>query len=219
MQVYPSRKNNAAFLYTKLMPALNSRPLLSNLDQGPAEYLEVPDPISAQSYHPLALLALTTSPSIGSRPAKYAQLLVKKAAVQLAYNEIENLRASSMDPEDTRILKLTARNLANFASTINPNTVGDGSLGVALSDTWDLLDKLLRKITFASSKAIDQSSHGLTSSSMNDDFAQGRIVSMKTHAGSAAHPLFGRLRKDDYEQVVKNLMGDPKPDPILIPAV
>jgi hypothetical protein len=219
MQVYPSRKNNAAFLYTKMLPALNSRPLLSNLDQGPAEYLEVPDPISAQSYHPLALLALSSSPSIGSRPTKYAQLLVKNAAVQLAFSEIENFRASSMDPEDTRILKLTARNLANFGSTINPNTVGDGSLGATLSDTWDLLDKLLRKITFASSKAIDQSSHGLTSASMNDDFAQGRIVSMKTHAGSAAHPLFGRLRKDDYEQVVKNLMGDPKPDPILIPAV
>jgi hypothetical protein len=219
MQVYPSRKNNASFLYTKLMPSLNSRPLLSNLDQGPAEYLEVPDEISSQSYHPLALLALTTSPDLVSRTSKYVQLLVKNAAVELAYRDIENLPPSSMDPEDTRILKLTGRNLANFASTINPNTVGDGTLGATLSETWDLLDKLLRKISSASSKAIDQSSHGLTAAAMNDDFAQGKIISMKTHSGSAAYPLFGRLRTDNYDQVVKELMGDPKPDPILIPPV
>jgi hypothetical protein len=219
MQVYPSRKNNAAFLYTKLLPALNARPLLSNLDQGPAEYLEVPDPISAQSYHPLALLALTTTPSIGARPSKYAQLLVMNAAVDLAYNEIERCPPSSMDPEDTRILKLTARNLANFASTINPNTVGDGSLGASLSDTWDLLDKLLRKINYTASKSTDHTTHGLSASAMNDDFAQGKIISMKSHAGSAAHPLFGRLRKDDYPEVVKRLMGEQRPDPIVIPAV
>lgn len=219
MQVYPSRKNNAAFLYTKLMPSLNSRPLLSNLDQGPADYLEVPDPIPAQSYHPLARLALTTIPQLGMRPAKYSQLLVMNAAVDLAYAEIERAPPSSMDPEDTRILKLTARNLANFASTINPNTVGDGTLGAGLSDTWELLDRLIRKINYASSKPMDQYSHGLSASAMNDDFAKGRILSLKTGAGSAAHPLFGRLRRDDYDEVVKRLMGDPRPDPIVIPPV
>lgn len=219
MQVYPSRKNNAAFLYTKLLPALNSRPLLSNLDQGPAEYLEVPDPISAQSYHPLAKLALTSTPAVGNRSSKYSSMLVMNAAVNLAYNEIESLGPSSMDPEDSRILKLTGRNLANFASTIDPNTIGDGSLGGSLSDTWETLDRLLKKISIASSKPMDQYSHGLSVAAMNDDFAQGKIVSMNSHAGSAAHPLFGRLRRDNYDEVVKNLMGDPRPDPILIPAV
>jgi hypothetical protein len=219
MQVYPSRKNNAAFLYTKLLPALNSRPLLSNLDQGPAEYLEFPDAISAQSYHPLACLALTTTPAAGFRSSKYATHIVMNAAAELAYREIEKCGPSSMDPEDSRILKLAGRNLANFASTIHVNTVGDGTLGATLSDTWDLLDKMLKKINFAASKPMDQFTHGLSVSAMNDDFAQGKIVSMKTHAGSAAHPLFGRLRRDNYAEVVKNLMGDPRPDPILIPAV
>ena len=219
MQVYPSRKNNAAFLYTKLMPALNSRPLLSNLDQGPAEYVEVPDPISVQSFHPLARLALTTTPATGFRSSKYTSLLVMNAAADLAYSEIEKFGPSSMDPEDSRILKMTGRNLSNFASSINPNTIGDGSLGASLSDTWDLLDKLLKKINYSSSKAMDQYSHGLSVSAMNDDFAQGKIVTMKTNAGAAAHPLFGRLRRDNYAEVVKSLMGDPRPDPILIPAV
>jgi hypothetical protein len=219
MQVYPSHKNNAAFLYTKLLPALNSRPLLSNLDQGPSEYLEVPDEISAQSYHPLARLALTSSPATGTRSSKYATLLLMNAAVQLAYGEIEHAPPSSMDPEDTRILKLAGRNIANFASTIHPNTVGDGSLGASLSDTWDLLDKLLKKINFSSAKPMDQYSHGLTAAAMTDDFSKGKIVSMRTGAGSAAFPLFGRLRRDNYEEVVKRLMGDPRPDPILIPAV
>ncbi len=219
MQVYPSHKNNASFLYTKLLPALNSRPLLSNLDQGPSEYLEVPDEISAQSYHPLARLALTSSPATGTRSSKYATLLLMNAAVQLAYDEIEHAPPSSMDPEDTRILKLAGRNIANFASTIHPNTVGDGSLGASLSDTWDLLDKLLKKINFSSAKPMDQYSHGLTATAMTDDFSKGKIVSMRTGAGSAAFPLFGRLRRDNYEEVVKRLMGDPRPDPILIPAV
>jgi hypothetical protein len=219
MQVYPSRKNCASFLYTKLLPSLNSRPLLSNLDQGPADYLEVPHPISAQSYHPLAILALTSTPSAQARPSKYTKLLVMNAAVDLAYGEIANAAPSSMDPEDTRILKLTGRNLANFASTINPNTVGDGSLGASLSDTWDLLDKLLKKINFASSKPTDQYSHGLSASAMNDEFSKGKILSLTSGAGSAAHPLFGRLRRDNYDEVVKNLMGEPRPDPIVIPAV
>ena len=219
LQVYPSRKNNAAFVYTKLLPALNARPLLSNLDQGPAEYLEVPNPISAQSYHPLALLALTCTPGVGRRSSKYSQLLVKSAAMDLVYAEIERAPPSSMDPEDTRILKLAGRNLANFASTMDPMTCGDSTLGASLSDTWDLLDKVLKKINFSASKPMDQYSHGLSASAMSDDFAKGTIVSLKTGAGSAAFPLFGRLRRDNYEEVVKRLMGDPRQDPILIPPV
>jgi hypothetical protein len=45
------------------------------------------------------------------------------------------------------------------------------------------------------------------------------IKSLRTDAGSAAFPFFGRLRRGDYENVVKRLMGEPRPDPILIPAV
>jgi hypothetical protein len=141
------------------------------------------------------------------------------AAVDLAYAEIERAPPSSMDPEDTRILKLTGRNLANFASTMNANTVGDGTLGQSMSSTWDLLDKLQRKLGVTASKAMDQYSRGLSKSVLNDDFSKGSIKSLRTDAGSAAFPLFGRLRRDDYENVVKKLMGEPRPDPILIPAV
>jgi hypothetical protein len=219
MQVYPSKKNCAEFLYTKLLPSLNARPLLSNLDLGPSDFLEPPDEIAEASYHPLAALALTTTPSAGARPSKYASLLVMNAAVDLAYAEIENAPPSSMDPEDTRILKLSGRNLANFSSTIDPNTVGDRSLGPSLSNTWDLLDKLLKKLNLASSKPMDQHSHGLTASALNDEFSKGIIPTPRTDAGSAAYPLFGRLRTDNYENTVKELMGNPRPDPILIPAV
>ena len=219
LQVYPSRKNNAAFVYTKLLPALNSRPLLSNLDQGPVEYLEVPGTIPAQSYHPLALLGLTSSPAAGCRPSKYSTLLVMKAAVDLAFSEIERVPPSSMDPEDTRILKLTGRNLANFASTLSPNSVGDNSLGTSLSDTWDLLDSLLKKLNFSASKPVDQYNHGLTTAALTDEFAKGQILSLATGPGSAAFPLFGRLRRDNYDETTKDLMGEPRQDPILIPAV
>lgn len=219
MQVYPSRKNTAEFLYTKLLPALNSRPLLSNLDQGPAEYLEVPDAISASTMHPLAKLAITTTPSVGQRSSKYSTLLLMSGALQLAYKEIEHKSAHSLDPEDTRILKLAGRNVANFASTMDPSKVGDSSLLAGLSMTWDLLDRYLKKINFTASRSMDQYSHGLSKSAMSDDFSKGRILALQTSAGSAAHPFFGRLRRDDYENVVKRLMGDPRQDPILIPAV
>lgn len=219
MQVYPSKANTAIFLYEKLLPALNAQPLRSNLDQGPAEYLEMPDPISASTYHPLARLAMTTTPQMGARPSKYSSLLLMNAAADLAYAEVENAPPASMDPEDTRILKLTGRNLANFASTLESSTVGDGTLGQSLSSTWDLLDKLHKKISSTASRAMDQYSHGLSKSALSDEFSKGSIKSMRTDAGSAAFPLFGRLRRDDYENVVKKLMGDPRPDPILIPAV
>jgi len=128
IQVYPSKRNSAKFLYTKLLPSLNVQPLLSNLDQGPHEFLEPPDEISALSFHPLARLVLTTTPSIGANPAKYSALL------DLTYAEIENAPPYSMDPEDSRILKLTGRNLANYASTIDPLSVGNGfSLGLPQS--------------------------------------------------------------------------------------
>jgi hypothetical protein len=207
MQVYPSKNNAAEFLYTKLLPSLNSQPLRSNFDQGPAEYLEIPDPIASSSFHPLAKLALTTTPQSGMRTSKYSSLLLMTAAVDLAYTEIERAPPSSMDPEDTRILKLTGRNLANFASTMNANTVGDGTLGRSLSSTWDLLDKLQKKLGTTASKAMDQYSHGLSKSAQNDDFSNGTIRSLRTDTGSAAYPLFGRLRRDDYENVVKKNDG------------
>lgn len=219
MQVYPSKRNNAFFLYTKLLPALNSQPLRSNFDQGPADYWAVPDKLSAASYHPLAKLALTTTPQVGARTSKYSTLMLMNTVVELAFSEIELAPASSMDPEDTRILKLTGRNLANYASTLNASTAGDGTLGATLSRTWDLLDRLHRKINFTSAKPMDQYSHGLSKAALSDDFSKGLIKSMRAEAGSAAFPLFGRLRRDDYENVVKKLMGDPRPDPILIPPV
>jgi hypothetical protein len=82
-----------------------------------------------------------------------------------------------------------------------------------------LLDKLHKKINFSASKPMDQYSHGLSKSAQNDSLSKGTITSMRAEAGSAAFPLFGRLRCDDYENVVKKLMGDPRPDPILIPPV
>lgn len=219
MQVYPSKNNTAEFLYTKLLPSLSSQPLRSNFDQGPAEYLEIPDPIASSSFHPLARLAMTTTPQTGTRTSKYSTLLLMNAAVDLAYAEIELAPLSSMDPEDTRILKLTGRNLANYASTMDASTVGDGTLGQSMSSTWDLLDKMQKKLGVTASKAMDQYSHGLSKSAKIDDFSKGTIKSLRTDAGSAAYPLFGRLRRDDYENVVKRLMGEPRPDPILIPAV
>lgn len=219
LQVYPNKANTAEFLYTKLLPALNAQPLRSNLDQGPAEYVEIPDPISASTFHALARLAMTTTPQNGMRTSKYSSLLLMNAAVDLAYAEIENAPPASMDPEDTRILKLTGRNLANYASTMDGNTVGDGTLGQSLSSSWDLLDKLHKKISVTASRSMDQYSHGLSKSALSDEFSKGHIKSTRTDAGSAAYPLFGRVRRDDYENVVKKLMGEPRQDPILIPAV
>ncbi len=219
MQVYPDKKNNAEFLYTKLLPALNSRPLWSNLDLGPSEFLKVPDKITRQNFHFLARLALTTVPVAGARPSQYSTLLLMNAAVDLAYRSIENAPPGSMDPEDTRILTLSGRNLSNFASTLNGNTVADGTLGSALSSTWDLLDKLLKKLKYSSSKPMDQHSHGMPPSALTDNFSKGIVSSLRVEPGLASHPFFGRFRRDNYALVVKELMGAQRPDPILIPAV
>ena len=229
MQVYPSKRNNAEFLYTKLLTSLNSRPLLSNKDSGPAEFFYPPATASAAAqYHQLALLALTTIPELNSPSSKYSQLLVRNAAVEIAYRGIADARPSSMDPEDSRILQLTARNLSNYASTLDPKELGMlngggddmNALGGALNYTWDLLDRLLGKLAVASSKPLDQHSAQVGGGGGGDEqFGKGLLKSLRADEGSAAHPLFGRLRRDNYDEVVKALMGDPRPDPILIPAV
>ena len=219
LQVYPSKKNDAEFLYTRLLPALNSRPLRSNLDLGPGEFMEVPDAILAKSYHFLARLALTTIPANGARPSRYSSLILMNSAIELCYLSIAHLGPSSMDPEDSRILKLSGRNLANHASNLDMNSIGDGTLGATLSSCWEMLDKLLKKLNYAASKAIDQHSHGLSKEAETDAFSKGTMLSLKVEEGSAAHPFFGRIRTDNYDQVVKELMGEMRPDPILIPAV
>lgn len=219
MQVYPDKKNNADFLYTRLLPALNSRPLLSNLDQGPSEFMQVPDKITRKNFHYLARLALTTIPVVGARPSQYSTLLLMNAAVDAAFQSIKNAPPGSMDPEDTRILKLSGRNLANFASSLDPNVVADGTLGSALSSTWELLDNLLQKLNYSSSKPMDQHSHGMPASALTDSFSKGLVSSTRVEPGLAAHPFFGRFRRDNYDKVVKELMGEQRPDPILIPAV
>jgi len=164
MQVYPSKRNTAEFLYTKLLPALNSRPLASNKDTGHAEYFYPPaTTLAAKNYHQLALLGLTSIPELNAPSSKYSSLLVRNAAVEIAYRGVADAPPSSMDPEDVRILKLTARNLANFASTMDSSSVGDSGdgmqlLGGALHQTWNLLDKLLGQLSIASSKPLDQHS-------------------------------------------------------------
>jgi hypothetical protein len=219
MQVYPDKKNTAEFLYTKLLPALNSRPLWSNLDLGPSEFLQIPDKIARQNFHFLARLALTTVPVAGARPSQYSTLLLMNAAVDLAFRSIESAPPGSMDPEDTRILTLSGRNLSNFSSTLDGNTVADGTLGSALSSTWDVLDKLLTKLKYAASKPMDQHSHGMPPSALTDSFSKGVVSSLRVEPGLASHPFFGRFRRDNYADVVKELMGEQRPDPILIPAV
>ena len=186
---------------------------------GPAEFLEPPDPLYASNYLFLARVALTTVPSPGARSSKYTTLLVKNAAVDLAYQSIEDLAPGSKDPEDTRILKLSGRNLANYASTIEPNTVSDGSLGSSLSMTWELLDRLHKKLNFSASKPMDQHSDGMSDAALTDAFAKGSVPLLTSEPGSAYHPLFGRFRRGNYDAVVKELMGMPRADPILIPAV
>ena len=138
-----------------------------------------------------------------------------------------------MDPEDTRILQLTARNLANFASTLNSSSssssssssgslaeraaasggndgggaVGDADMvGGALSHTWELLDKLLAKLSVASSRPLDQHSAVVPSGAGGDPFEKGMLKNLRAGEGSALHPFFGRLRRDNYEEVVKALM-------------
>ena len=217
LQVYPSKRNTAAYLYTKLLPALNSAPLLANIDFGPAEFHPVPSPIAALSYNDLAALALTSTPSKSARSSKYAHLFLMNASLNLAYESIATAGPSSMDPEDSRILKLAGRNLANFASSIEASEVQDGTLPATLSSTWELLDRVLKKLIYSSSKPVDQHSDFI--GSKDDSFSKGVLATLQTEPRSISHPFFGRLRRDDYDSVCKGLMGDPRVDPILIPPV
>lgn len=235
MQVYPSKRNTPEFLYTKLLPSLNSKPLSSNREGGLCEYYYPPATnTSAKQYHLLALLGLTCIPERGvgggvssdAPSSKYSSLLVRNVAVDIAYRGIEDARPGSMDPEDSRILSLAARNLANFASTLDPkefipaggssenNNEMVNSLGTALNNTWELLDKLLAKLSVVSSKPLDQHSvqigniGGQSSAQLEqmNDFGKGLLKNLRTNEGSAGHPFFGRLRRDNYDEVVKALM-------------
>jgi hypothetical protein len=226
MQVYPSKRNGAEFLYAKLLTALNSRPLHSNsaVVNNTLDYMyPPPTKRAAQQFYQLALLGLTYIPELEAPSVEYSSLLVRNAAVEIAYRGIEDARPSSMDPEDTRILQLTARNLANFASTLHSNSSSSSSsssamvdhadsgvdanmVGGALSSTWDLLDKLTAKLSIASSRPLDQHSAMIPSGPGGDPFEKGLLKNLRVGEGSASHPFFGRLRRDNYEEVVKALM-------------
>ena len=61
------------------------------------EYHKVPDVISANNFHFLARLALTTTPVNGAHTSKYSSFLVMIAAVNLAYQTIDDVTPSSME--------------------------------------------------------------------------------------------------------------------------
>jgi hypothetical protein len=227
MQIYPHRRHGAQLLYEHLLPALNSRPLLSNMRHEPIEFLPMPkERQNMGRYYELALLALTVSPmapaegetvQLQSFSSKFASLLVRNAAVDLTYRSIQDMEPSSMDYEDARILKLTGRNLANYASTMELGNAAPEVLSETLSDTWSLLDKLLKKITLSSSTPQDQHSH--PSIPLRDDFSKGNVQTMQTERHAGLHPMFGRLRRDDFDRIQRTLMGDPMPEAILVPVV
>jgi hypothetical protein len=81
-------------------------------------------------------------------------------------------------------------------------------LGSTLSETWTLLDRLLKKITLAASKPMDQHSH--PSIPQNDAFSRGEIGSLEADKASARHPFFGCLRHDDFQrrQIKNAAKGD-----------
>ena len=218
MQIYSSRKHNAELLYTKLLSALNSRPLRSNLEMGPADYFLPPSPTVSASYFDLALIAFSTTPQIGAQSSQLSMLLIMKATVEIAFREIANAPPSSMDPEDTRVLRLAGRNLANFASTIGKEAVKDSGLLLSLQSVWDMLSKFLTKLNLAASKPLDQHTH-IQSNVGGADESEKPIPLLKTDPGAASHQMFGRLRRDNFDNIQKALMGDALPDPILIPVV
>ena len=78
-----------------------------------------------------------------------------------------------------------------------------------MSNTWELLDKLLAKLSVASSRPLDQHSApqiGGDEDGGDEQFEKGLLRSLRVGEGSAAHPFFGRFRRDNYEEVVKALM-------------
>ena len=124
-----------------------------------------------------------------------------------------------MDPEDSRILKLSGRNLANYVASLEKNTIQEELLISSLSLTWDLLDNLLKKLEFTASKPLDQHSHGMSIASLQDSFAIGTVNTLEALPESAIYPSFGHFRRDNYKNIFNEIMGAPKPNQILIPAV
>ena len=59
---------------------------------------------------------------------------------------LHTIFVSSMDPENSRILKLGGRTLENYAASLDKNTIQDDSLLTSLSLTSDLSNNLLKKL-------------------------------------------------------------------------
>ena len=108
-------------------------------------------------------------------------LLMMKAAIEISFRQIGNAPPSSMDPEDTRVLKLAGRNLANFASTLGKEADKDGGLLHSLKSVWDLLSRFLSKLNVAASKPVDQHSH--LSLKKENDLFEKPIKLLKTDSG------------------------------------
>jgi hypothetical protein len=68
---------------------------------------------------------------------------------------------------------------------------------------------VLKQLNYSSSKPMDQYTHGMSAEALTDSFSKGSISSLKTEGQSCCHPYFGRFRRDNYDEVVKKLMGDP----------
>jgi len=131
MLIYPNKKHTAKMFYGTVLPSLNSLSVRAAFTKKDANLsYQVPPPAhDMAAYHDLALLGAATNagPPEDFKSTPHGVLLIRAAALDMANRTLSRAPDHSMDPEDNRTVRLTARTFANYASTLDRDAKREGT--------------------------------------------------------------------------------------------
>eukprot|EP01012_Entosiphon_sulcatum_P062087 TRINITY_DN8821_c0_g1_i1.p1 TRINITY_DN8821_c0_g1~~TRINITY_DN8821_c0_g1_i1.p1 ORF type:complete len:4205 (-),score=604.71 TRINITY_DN8821_c0_g1_i1:28-12642(-) len=191
---YPAKDHGPQQLYGTLLPYLNSRPLMANVNADTTEF-RAPPRLGDDWYGWCTLEVMRHILRLGATPSPsidHAELLFRFGILQIAETEMVGLERISRS--EGLLLDLACKHTAAVAASQDP----PASVGIL---------KTLRA-TLERIQGRAQALQGL-----NNSVQQPPKWDVAA-TGAAAFPLFGRLRRD---MSVEALAGDARVPPILVP--
>ena len=191
--------DGASFLYETLLPFLNCRALLANVDPNETDWeaLPVGGPGLAPSHVATEATRFVMRGSAGLSKAHASQLLLVLRWTVLRMAEAELRHIDKVSASDAALLHTSCRHLATLVSDLEPRL--PPKVLAAMLSTFSAITARLDGLASAASPAKPL---GLA------------LPGSATVAGGAAFPFVGRLRADVG---VDHLVGESRPSPIVLP--
>ena len=214
--------DGASFLHAVLLPFLNCRTLLANVDPATTDWSALPvggKPLATSHVASEAVRFVMRGSGLSATHASHLLVLHRWSILRLA--EAELRLVTSLPPSDHALLALACRYAATLAADVSP-ALPERLLGAILATFTSIAARVdalrssaLRSSAPASSATLaPASAASAAAAAASVSPASSLVLPSSASAAGACYPFVGRLRCDTD---VDHLAGDSKPSPIVLP--